>query len=102
MCLIETIRTVLWMHLTPAPKTLAEVYNEPLRACQPRDIVRQICWTARYEGNPPKLDRESIAEACLNHFDHDAGGLDPRQTTRDEEDFVPGKRNGRFGLRTAS
>jgi hypothetical protein len=51
-----------------AIETLISIYNEPLRACQPRDIVRQICWSARYDGNTPRLDRESVSEACRNHF----------------------------------
>lgn len=47
---------------------LTKELNEPLRACYPRDIVQQICWSARYQGISPRLDRETVAEACHNYF----------------------------------
>jgi hypothetical protein len=42
--------------------------NQPLRPCYPRDIVRQICWAARYAGKEPHLDVETITQACRNCF----------------------------------
>jgi predicted ATPase with chaperone activity len=42
--------------------------GEPLRPCYPRDLVRQICWVARYEGKEPKVDRFALAQACHNYF----------------------------------
>jgi len=43
-------------------------YNEPLRACYPRDIVQQILSGARYLQREPLLDREAVAQACHNYF----------------------------------
>ena len=42
--------------------------KQPLRACYPRDILHQICWTALYEGKLPRLDQETVAQACRNYF----------------------------------
>jgi predicted ATPase with chaperone activity len=49
-------------------ETIRSDFREPLRACYPRDIVRQICWTARYEGKQPQLNRDTVARACRNYF----------------------------------
>ncbi len=43
-------------------------YNEPLRACYPRDILQQIIWEAKYQQKAPIVDCESIARACKNYF----------------------------------
>jgi len=43
-------------------------YKEPLRGCHPRDIVQQVLWGARYLQKHPRLDRESVAQACRNYF----------------------------------
>ena len=43
-------------------------YKEPLRACYPRDLVRQILSSARYSEKEPSLNRETVAEACRNYF----------------------------------
>ena len=43
-------------------------YKEPLRACYPHDILQQILWAARYQQRKPRLDRESVIEACRNYF----------------------------------
>ena len=48
--------------------TLTKTLNEPLRPCYPRDLIQQICWSARYEGKEPRLDRFSLAQACRNYF----------------------------------
>jgi len=42
--------------------------KEELRACQPRDLVNQICWKARYEGQKPILDRDSLMLAVKTYF----------------------------------
>jgi len=42
--------------------------KQPLRACYPLDIIQQICWAAQYEGKPPELDRNTVAQACRNYF----------------------------------
>ena len=49
-------------------EVLTTELKQPLRPCYPRDIVSQICWTARYEGKPPQLDRAALAQACRNYF----------------------------------
>lgn len=43
-------------------------FEQPLRACYPRDFVDQVCWRARYEGRPPQLNPETLAQACRNYF----------------------------------
>lgn len=43
-------------------------YGEPLRACQPRDIIQQVLWAARYLKSVPNLNRESILHGCRNYF----------------------------------
>jgi predicted ATPase with chaperone activity len=39
-----------------------------LRGCHPRDLVNQVCWSARYEGQTPKLDQEAINRAVEAYF----------------------------------
>ncbi len=47
---------------------LTTEWKQPLRPCYPRDLVNHVFWTAQYEGEPPLLDREILAEACRNYF----------------------------------
>ena len=42
--------------------------KQPLRACYPRDLVQQVCWSARYEKREPQLDQETLRQACHNYF----------------------------------
>jgi predicted ATPase with chaperone activity len=42
--------------------------HEPLRACQPRDILNQIHWSAKYEGVPLKIDPVTIQRAVDAYF----------------------------------
>jgi predicted ATPase with chaperone activity len=42
--------------------------KEPLRACHPRDIVKQIQWAARFEEREPCLDREALLAAVDSYF----------------------------------
>ena len=42
--------------------------KQPLRPCYARDLVQQICWSARYDGKPPKLNSMMMARACANYF----------------------------------
>lgn len=42
--------------------------NEPLRACQPRDILSHIQWAAKYEGTPIKIDPTTIQRAVETYF----------------------------------
>ena len=48
-------------------------FNEPLRACYPKDIVNQICWAARYEGKKPRLERGTVVRAAEAYFLSAAG-----------------------------
>ncbi len=43
-------------------------FREPLRPCYAVDILRQICWRARYEGRDVQLDPSTIDRACRNYF----------------------------------
>ena len=47
---------------------LAKELKQPLRACYPKDIISQIRWAAQYQGVAPRLDRDTIAQACRNYF----------------------------------
>ncbi len=42
--------------------------GQELRGCQPRDLVNQVCWAARYEDRPPVLDRASLGRAVEAYF----------------------------------
>ncbi len=42
--------------------------REELRACQPRDLVNQVCWSAQYEDRRPLLDRGSLMGAVEAYF----------------------------------
>lgn len=55
--------------------------DQPLRACCPRDIVDQVCWAAKYQGQEPQLTRESLYQACRNYFlfGDDLGEVDERR-----------------------
>jgi predicted ATPase with chaperone activity len=58
-----------------APNLLAELIDiirgklkQELRGCYPRDLVNQICWSARYEGRKPHLDQETLMRAVDAYF----------------------------------
>jgi len=42
--------------------------RQELRACYPRDIVRQACWSARFENRKPFLDRATLQRAIEVYF----------------------------------
>ncbi|HET8668753.1 MAG TPA: hypothetical protein VFM10_12290 [Terriglobales bacterium] len=42
--------------------------RQPLRACYPRDLARQIVWAAKFLSEEPVLDAESVVRACRNYF----------------------------------
>ncbi len=48
--------------------TIATDLGQDLRACYPRDIINQVCWSARYEKRTPLFDRESLALAVRTYF----------------------------------
>ena len=42
--------------------------KQELRSCYPRDIVNQVCWSAKYEGRTPFLSRASLKQAIDAYF----------------------------------
>jgi predicted ATPase with chaperone activity len=42
--------------------------KQDLRSCYPRDIVNQVCWSARYEGKKPYIDRAALTRAVEAYF----------------------------------
>jgi hypothetical protein len=53
--------------------------NEPLRACQPQDLVNRICWKARYKRTEPCLDRDTLLAAVDAYFLHKPGNADSEE-----------------------
>jgi len=47
---------------------LEKDFNQPLRACYPRDVVNQIRWGAQYERRAPEITKEAVLQACKNYF----------------------------------
>ncbi|MGA8780829.1 MAG: ATP-binding protein, partial [Terracidiphilus sp.] len=54
--------------LSEVIQVIRNVQKEELRACQPRDLINQVCWKARYEGRKPLLDRASLMLAVKTYF----------------------------------
>jgi predicted ATPase with chaperone activity len=59
----------------PAPGVIDEIiqlirdtYRQELRACQPRDLIDQVCWAAKYENHHPVLDRTTLTRAAESYF----------------------------------
>ena len=42
--------------------------KQPLRPCQPRDLINQIKWRARYEQHAPVLSAQTLDAACCAYF----------------------------------
>jgi predicted ATPase with chaperone activity len=49
-------------------KRIEQEYEQPLRACQPRDLVNQVVWRAKYEQQTPVLSVASLNDACRAYF----------------------------------
>ena len=49
-------------------KRIADEYEQPLRACQPQDLINQILWRAKYEQRDAALTVEALNEACRAYF----------------------------------
>jgi len=49
-------------------RAIREGLRQELRACQPRDLVNQVCWAAQYEDRRPILDRASLFGAMEAYF----------------------------------
>lgn len=47
---------------------ISETLKEPLRPCYPKDLMNQICWAAKYEGQRPTLDRAALMRAVDAYF----------------------------------
>lgn len=43
-------------------------HHQELRGCQPRDLINQIVWAARYKDKQPCLDRASLIKAAERYF----------------------------------
>lgn len=61
--------------LTVSPEVVEEIlhlirhsYHQELRACQPRDLINQVCWAARYENREPVLDLTTLTRAIESYF----------------------------------
>jgi predicted ATPase with chaperone activity len=42
--------------------------KQELRSCQPRDIVNQVIWNAKYEGKKPFIDSAALSQAVEAYF----------------------------------
>ena len=49
-------------------KFVEEEMKQELRSCYPRDIVNQVCWSAKYKGKEPYIDRTSLRKAIEVYF----------------------------------
>ncbi len=47
---------------------IRDTLKQDLIACQPRDLVGQVCWAAQYEGRKPELDKVSLMRAVDAYF----------------------------------
>jgi predicted ATPase with chaperone activity len=47
---------------------LTTEWKQALRPCYAVDLVNQILWAAHYDGQPPRLDPDTLSEACHNYF----------------------------------
>ena len=54
--------------LSDLMRAIREGLHQDLRACQPRDLVNQVCWAAQYEDRRPVLDRASLFGAMEAYF----------------------------------
>jgi predicted ATPase with chaperone activity len=43
-------------------------FEQPLRACQPNDLINQILWRAKFTQSKPALSLESLHDACKAYF----------------------------------
>jgi hypothetical protein len=49
-------------------KRIQGEFEQPLRACQPGDLINQIVWRAKYEQKPPAFTLEGLHDACRAYF----------------------------------
>jgi predicted ATPase with chaperone activity len=49
-------------------KRIQHEFEQPLRACQPRDLLNQIEWRAKFEQRAPVLSIDSLHDACVAYF----------------------------------
>jgi SpoVK/Ycf46/Vps4 family AAA+-type ATPase len=54
--------------LTDVILAIRQGLKQELRACQPRDLINQVCWSAQYEDRRPLLDRNSLFGAMEAYF----------------------------------
>jgi predicted ATPase with chaperone activity len=68
-------RVALEQRLAVDPAVLDELIqyirvklHQELSGCQPRDLINQVCWTAGYRKQQPRLDRASLRKAVDAYF----------------------------------
>ena len=49
-------------------KRIEHEFEQPLRACQPQDLINQIVWRAKYEQREPVFSVDSLHDACRAYF----------------------------------
>jgi predicted ATPase with chaperone activity len=49
-------------------EVLTKEFDQPLRACYPRDVINQIRWGAKYERRQAEVTPAAILQACKNYF----------------------------------
>jgi predicted ATPase with chaperone activity len=54
--------------VTDVMNRIEHEFEQPLRACQPRDLINQIVWRSKYEQSKPALTIESLHDACRAYF----------------------------------
>ncbi|HLY42474.1 MAG TPA: hypothetical protein VKR52_14765 [Terracidiphilus sp.] len=47
---------------------IRNVLKQELLGCQPRDLLNQVLWSAKYEGKTPQLDRAALSSAVEAYF----------------------------------
>jgi len=54
--------------VTDVMQRIEHEFEQPLRACQPRDLINQIVWRSKYEQSKPALTIDSLHDACRAYF----------------------------------
>jgi hypothetical protein len=49
-------------------EVLTKEFDQPLRACYPRDVINQIRWGAQYERRTAEVTKAAVLQACKNYF----------------------------------
>jgi hypothetical protein len=79
---LEIFRAECWRRFLPCEDGVAEgvvqfitgELKRPLCQCYGRDLINQIFWAAAYRGEPARLTRKTLEQACCNYFLADTTG----------------------------